>query len=463
MAFKKQISFIADPEDDELDGSLPSDPSRAPNYVAPTIAPPEQAPVVTPGSAPSPQLASATPIASAPDAANTPSYLDPDLDPDAYSPVHKGKTAADLRREQEELEAQRPDDKPPGFWRTLAGIGAGIGVGYLTRNPNMVAQVQGQIMRPGAAKVQKWAGQVNDKASQAEAQEKIESDARAAQMGDANLAHLNAETRNQNSEADNRDLPGAPPSPEFEYHDGLIVNKRTGEVKPSGIPTTPKPLTANDFIEVLGPDKKLHRMKPDPVDPSKSVDYGIVPDGEPKVNTAPELAALATDPKRSPEERSAADAALKRLNTYQQAGRPINNNNFTLPGLPTSETPKQQTATGDDYIGTLSPSLAAQVKAISEGRAALPPASARSQAAISLRNAVFHYDPQYSDQRAQIRKAFTTGPDGKNIGALNTATVHFGQLQEAAEAMKNGTFQPGNQVYNYIATKFGASAPTDYN
>ncbi len=176
----------------------------------------------------------------------------------------------------------------------------------------------------------------------------------------------------------------------------------------------------------------------------------------PKINTPAELAYTATDPTLTDQQR--ADAGLKRLNAYQQAGRSVTNN--VLPGL----TPQGGDATtGDTYLKTLSPSLAAQVKAIAQGRATMPSAATRSVAAIQLRDAVFHFEPTYSDQRAQIRKSFTTGPDGRNIGNLNTATVHLGQLADAAAALKNGTFQPGNDVYNYIATKFGAPAATNYN
>ena len=166
-----------------------------------------------------------------------------------------------------------------------------------------------------------------------------------------------------------------------------------------------------------------------------------------------------TDPTLSVPERS--KAAMKLMEEHAKASRPVTN--ITLPGAPATETPQQQAATGDDYLGTLSPSLASQVKAISEGRASLPAASARSQAAVSLRNAVFHYDPQYSDQRAQIRKAFTSGPDGKNIGALNTGSVHLDQLADAAEAMHNGSFKPGNQLYNAVSSMFGGNAPSNFD
>ena len=110
---------------------------------------------------------------------------------------------------------------------------------------------------------------------------------------------------------------------------------------------------------------------------------------------------------------------------------------------------------------TLPVGTAAQVRQIANGSEKMPPFGTRGASAM-LRDAVYRYDPSFTEQRGQIRKAFTAGKDGTNIGALNTATVHLDQMAEAAKAMKNGSFQPGNELYNYIATKFGATAPTNY-
>lgn len=176
-----------------------------------------------------------------------------------------------------------------------------------------------------------------------------------------------------------------------------------------------------------------------------------------KLNTPAELAAKASDPKSPPEMRDAAKAALKILEQHAIASRPVTQ----LTVLPTAGGGPQAQLTGEEFLKTLSPGTAGQVKAVAEGRATLPSATSRSQAAIQLRDAVFRYDPSYSDQRAQIRKAFTTGSDGRNIGALNTATVHLDQFAEAAKAMGNGSFRPGNAIFNAIVTEFGGSAPTN--
>lgn len=117
--------------------------------------------------------------------------------------------------------------------------------------------------------------------------------------------------------------------------------------------------------------------------------------------------------------------------------------------------------TGEDYLRTLPPGMAARVKAIAEGREN-PPPRANSGVPLQIMNAVNQYDPNFSLQRAQIRKAFTTGSDGKNIGALNTAAVHLDQLADAADAMHNGTFRPGNAMYNTLSTMLGGAAPTNF-
>jgi hypothetical protein len=175
--------------------------------------------------------------------------------------------------------------------------------------------------------------------------------------------------------------------------------------------------------------------------------------------TEAELSLLAVDPKASPESRAKANAALKRLDQSKLAASP--QFNLTIPGLGSGGGAPAPNLTGEDYLGTLPPATSAQVKAIAEGRDNMPPASSRSLSAIALRNAVYKYDPTFNEQRAQIRKAFTTGPDGTNIGNLNTGAVHAEQFLDAATALKNSNFQPGNAAYNALRTMFGSSTPTN--
>jgi hypothetical protein len=73
------------------------------------------------------------------------------------------------------------------------------------------------------------------------------------------------------------------------------------------------------------------------------------------------------------------------------------------------------------------------------------------------------YDQSNFAIRNPTRKAFTTGPQGQQITALNTAVEHLDLLQAAADALANGSFKPGNQLYNAVRDTFGSAAPSNYD
>jgi hypothetical protein len=72
------------------------------------------------------------------------------------------------------------------------------------------------------------------------------------------------------------------------------------------------------------------------------------------------------------------------------------------------------------------------------------------------------FDASLYSVRAPTRKAYTTGPQGQQLTAMNTAIEHLDQLQAAADALQNGTFKPGNAAYNALADLFGSGAPTSF-
>jgi hypothetical protein len=72
------------------------------------------------------------------------------------------------------------------------------------------------------------------------------------------------------------------------------------------------------------------------------------------------------------------------------------------------------------------------------------------------------YDATQFDNRKKTRMAFTTGTQGQQINAMNTAVQHLDLLQQAADALKNGTFRPGNALYNTVSNMFGGTAPGSY-
>jgi len=103
------------------------------------------------------------------------------------------------------------------------------------------------------------------------------------------------------------------------------------------------------------------------------------------------------------------------------------------------------------------------IRGIVEGRQSPPSAFAQKTPYWQdVMQKVYQVDPNWNEQRAQVRKAFAVGPDAKNIGSLNTAAVHLDALGEAAIALDNGNFTPKNEVYQRVAKMFGGSAPTTF-
>lgn len=153
-----------------------------------------------------------------------------------------------------------------------------------------------------------------------------------------------------------------------------------------------------------------------------------------------------------------AAAQALRQKTYDNtigAGRDVN-------GQPLKDPTTGKPLTGDPFLATLPAGRAAQVKAFAEGRltdADLP----RGKEKQPFMDSVMQYDPAYTKQSAETRKAFgPAGKIGQNNSANNTAVVHLDQLGEAAMAMHNGTFTPGNAVVNNLVTMFGGAAPTSF-
>lgn len=77
-------------------------------------------------------------------------------------------------------------------------------------------------------------------------------------------------------------------------------------------------------------------------------------------------------------------------------------------------------------------------------------------------------DPDFSqdnvDKRSQVLKEFTSSTAGKAGGqvvAFNTAIHHADLYLQAQEALKNGSFQPGNALYNKFVDTFGSPNVND--
>jgi len=122
--------------------------------------------------------------------------------------------------------------------------------------------------------------------------------------------------------------------------------------------------------------------------------------------------------------------------------------------------PTGQSITGEEYISTLSPSIGNTVKAIAEGRMALPTGTAlKSKYWQEILNDVAQYDPSFdlanAPSRVQTFKEYKTGQSAKNITALNTVMGHLEGLRKAADGLKNTNWPIVNEVKNWTKTQKG--------
>jgi hypothetical protein len=130
--------------------------------------------------------------------------------------------------------------------------------------------------------------------------------------------------------------------------------------------------------------------------------------------------------------------------------------------------PGDTSKTGDEYLATIPPSLAGQVKALSEGRRAFPTGSAlRSPAVQQLIAAATQFDPTLdaanAATRVATRKDFTSGKSAQNITALNTVLGHLGSLWSSAQDLHNRGFTPWNALANTAESTMGNPHLNNYN
>lgn len=125
-----------------------------------------------------------------------------------------------------------------------------------------------------------------------------------------------------------------------------------------------------------------------------------------------------------------------------------------------------QGKTGDEFLATLPPGLAAQLKAVGTYRQPAP-AGRTSPTGIkfmSLVNQAYpSFDASQYGAKTKARNDFTTGKNGNTVRSLNVAVQHLDQLGQLSDAMANGNMQLVNRVGNFIASQTGNPAPTNFN
>lgn len=103
------------------------------------------------------------------------------------------------------------------------------------------------------------------------------------------------------------------------------------------------------------------------------------------------------------------------------------------------------------------------VKAIIEGRQEPPKSFAqKSPYWQDVMAKVYQVDPQFNEQRAQLRKDFTLGKGAAQINAINTTLGHMGELNDAIDALNNGDIQQLNRLANSLGAQVGQTPQTTF-
>lgn len=115
---------------------------------------------------------------------------------------------------------------------------------------------------------------------------------------------------------------------------------------------------------------------------------------------------------------------------------------------------------GEDYLSTLPPRIASQVKALAAGRTQFPGGFAlKSPYWQQIISAVSQYDPNFDavnyNARANTRKDFTSGKSADNITSLNTAMAHLDTLKGNYRKLDNSNIPALNYVANGVLSSIG--------
>lgn len=142
------------------------------------------------------------------------------------------------------------------------------------------------------------------------------------------------------------------------------------------------------------------------------------------------------------------------------------------PGNKSTENSQDQPSanlSGEDFLKTLPPTAANQIKMYAEGRETIPARAGNRQ---QILDAVVQYDPSFDainyNARAAMRKDVTSGDLGKKVNNINAGIAHLSELQNAFEALKNSNSHiPGVTLYNSIGNAVnkseGRNPVTDFN
>lgn len=277
--------------------------------------------------------------------------------------------------------------------------------------------------------------------------------------------------------------PGASPDTIKALIDPIIAAKDAQE-KPVILPSTPRggapaqlikpgsgavvatgaaaqaaaPTQAELAVKAAGGDPvaqaAMDRLKPAPVDSSQIKD--VLLDGKPaQVLVDPKKPGVVTDLSGTP----IADPALH-IKPMPPASVQVNNANK-------AGAPGDFSKSGEDFLASIPVQWRRTVQKIAHyDEDPTKVASMRGGNREMLMQWVNQVNPGYDasqfTNRAPTRKAYTTGTQGQQITAINTAIGHLDQLAPLVADLNNGSFTPGNKVLNTLSSIFGSAKVTNF-
>lgn len=112
-----------------------------------------------------------------------------------------------------------------------------------------------------------------------------------------------------------------------------------------------------------------------------------------------------------------------------------------------------------DQPSELAKSIAAYQTPMPSPRSSSPAAMAEVNSILKQVRAI---NPSY-DAKNYVQAQHFLNNSQAPLNALNTAIEHLDQFADVAAAMGNGSFRPGNAIFNWFKTTFGDSAPTNFD
>lgn len=122
--------------------------------------------------------------------------------------------------------------------------------------------------------------------------------------------------------------------------------------------------------------------------------------------------------------------------------------------------------TGDAYLQSLPPGVAAQIKAVGTYRQPAP-AGRTSPVGIKFMTMVNQAYPSYDASqyatKTKARNDFATGKNGNTVRSLNVAISHLDTLGQLSGALNNGDIPLANRIGQAWSQQTGSSAPTNFD